>query len=336
MKRPWMPLYVADFQMDTLGLDAAEIGVYMTLLCIAWRHGTGSVTGDMDELKNLLQRLISGFHGHSFNRIVPKLLEEFFEFLDGAWYQKRVVNELQMADKRSAKQSQNANKRWSEYKKNKELENAAAMPSQSQSQSHIEKKEYIRAVATATRPTQANEDFEIFWKVYPKRDGANPKAPARKAFLAAVKSGTEPPAIVEGAKRYAAKERERIGTPYIAQALTWLRQRRWEDYTQTTETQQTGWQPGKPTSEELRKKYGQGREAIREDASDNSSVVENGARLWGTQQQLVSGEKGKRGTQSLANILWQTPVLSEILDIRRDDIAMPVAGMVARNAGKIN
>lgn len=74
--------------------------------------------------------------------------------------------------------------------------------------------------------------FDQFWKVYPKRDGANPKAPARKRFDAASKSGVPPEIIISGALNYSAeaKGKNQIGTPYIAQAMTWLGQRRWEDY----------------------------------------------------------------------------------------------------------
>jgi hypothetical protein len=78
--------------------------------------------------------------------------------------------------------------------------------------------------------TGCGEEFENFWKSYPKRDGANPKQPAWKAFLAAVKAGTDPLAIVAGAKAYAADPSTKVATPYVAQAVTWLHQHRWEDF----------------------------------------------------------------------------------------------------------
>jgi hypothetical protein len=74
--------------------------------------------------------------------------------------------------------------------------------------------------------------FDEFWLAYPKRDGENPKQPARKKFDAAVKSGTDPAAITAGARSYAeaAARRGNVGTPYIAMASTWLNRRGWEDY----------------------------------------------------------------------------------------------------------
>lgn len=75
-------------------------------------------------------------------------------------------------------------------------------------------------------------DFEEFWKVYPKRDGANPKEPAKQKFAAAVKSGADPGEITAAAGRYAAEcARKQIAkTDKVAQAVTWLNQKRWGDY----------------------------------------------------------------------------------------------------------
>jgi hypothetical protein len=97
-------------------------------------------------------------------------------------------------------------------------------------QEQKEEEREIRAVAKATRPS--DDLFDEFWKAYPKRDGANPKAPARKKFLAAVKSGVDPREIIASAKRSAeeARSKGQIGTPYVAQAMTWLGQQRWSDY----------------------------------------------------------------------------------------------------------
>src|SRR6516164_7155197 len=87
-----------------------------------------------------------------------------------------------------------------------------------------------KSISRALSRTGCDEVFEQFWKEYPKREGANPKAPARKAFLAAVKAGTDPQAIIAGASNYAAAPSTKIATPYVAQAVTWLHQHRWEDY----------------------------------------------------------------------------------------------------------
>lgn len=95
------------------------------------------------------------------------------------------------------------------------------------------KKESLGRSPKATRP-KPSEEFSEFWKSYPRRLGANPKAPAFKVFDAVVKQGADPQAIIAGAKRCAAADHDKIGTPYIPQAVKWLRDRRWEDYAPDT------------------------------------------------------------------------------------------------------
>jgi uncharacterized protein YdaU (DUF1376 family) len=126
-ERQWMPFFVEDFKIDTLDLECDEVGVYFTMIMLAWARGDGAVPGDMLQLKKMLQRCISNFHGLTFNRIVPKLLDRYFEErLDGNFYQKRVVKELRIARERSENGSRNARERWSQVNKNKDLGDATA------------------------------------------------------------------------------------------------------------------------------------------------------------------------------------------------------------------
>ncbi|NGX96065.1 MAG: hypothetical protein G4V63_12830 [Candidatus Afipia apatlaquensis] len=90
-----------------------------------------------------------------------------------------------------------------------------------------EREENICAVGT---PTRTDVKFDEFWKSYPRRDGANPKEPARKLFAAAIKAGENPEAIIAGARRCAMADAKNVGTPYIPQAVKWLRDKRWQDY----------------------------------------------------------------------------------------------------------
>jgi HNH endonuclease len=75
-----------------------------------------------------------------------------------------------------------------------------------------------------------DESFLELRKVYPKRKGSDPGPPAAKLFLAAVKAGTEPQIIIEGARRFAVVESQNINTPYIPQLVKWLRDKRWLDH----------------------------------------------------------------------------------------------------------
>jgi hypothetical protein len=75
--------------------------------------------------------------------------------------------------------------------------------------------------------------FEEFWRVFPPRDGENPKQPAQLEFDKALKRGADPVAIVHGAANYAHwvdKHVRRTDRRYIPQAARWLREDRWNDY----------------------------------------------------------------------------------------------------------
>jgi hypothetical protein len=84
-----------------------------------------------------------------------------------------------------------------------------------------------------------DEKFEELKRAYPKRKGSDPGPPAAKLFLAAVKAGTDPQIIIDGAKRFAVEERQNINTPYIPQLVKWLRDKRWLDSAGAGATQPT-------------------------------------------------------------------------------------------------
>lgn len=81
---------------------------------------------------------------------------------------------------------------------------------------------------SAAAPRQRDRAFEEFWQAYPRREGANPKEPARKKFDQALKSGVEFGEIMAGAKAYAASMAGKEPR-FVAQAVTWLNQSRWQD-----------------------------------------------------------------------------------------------------------
>lgn len=204
-----------------------------------------------------------------------------------------------------------------------------------------ESKKDIRSVAVATRPA-IDEDFEKFWKGYPKRDGSNPKHPARKAYLAALKAGTEAAAILAGAVEYGRREARCVGTPYIARAVTWLRERRWEDYTATPdgmpagltpEQQQDwrgGWRPGMPSSAEIMKGKSNGSEATGIPMGGRQSLVQSGVRLGSAKQGVSCGEARQSGTSGLGQILRRTGMDPlGISRARQVDPAMDGAGPLA-------
>lgn len=108
----WMPLYVADFQADTIDLTTEEVGAYMILLMLSWQRG-GSLPNDMEFLKIAMKRRGANMHGNKFNALVPPLLQRYFHLNSrGEFEQKRLRKELDIALNFSQKQRENVLKRW--------------------------------------------------------------------------------------------------------------------------------------------------------------------------------------------------------------------------------
>jgi hypothetical protein len=88
-------------------------------------------------------------------------------------------------------------------------------------------------------------EFEAFWRAYPSRGShSNPKKPAVAKFAAAIKRGVDPGLIIAGAERYSANVK-RTGTDpqYVAQAVTWLNQERWNDQEKPIQPGLLGYRP---------------------------------------------------------------------------------------------
>jgi uncharacterized protein YdaU (DUF1376 family) len=128
--RPWFPLYVGDYLTNTHDLTTEEHGCYLLLLMRAWQRADNALPNDMAWIRSALPHM----HGHVLNRLVPPILQRFFTLgADDKWRNKRLDDERQKSDKRSANQRQNVGKRWSQSRKNNELADTNVIPSHSQS-----------------------------------------------------------------------------------------------------------------------------------------------------------------------------------------------------------
>lgn len=220
MKRPWMPLYIADFIRDTTHVGPLIKGAYLCLIMHYWNHG--SLPDDDAKL-----RTITGLSPQEW-RYHHDTLKAFFR--DG-WRHKRIDHELAHVADISNKRSAVAAARQEKLRLQNECKQSAIAPPFAPAIAptlHTTQRSKKELTAKAVR--SYDEKFEEAWQEYPNRDGGNPKPPAAKRFLSEVKAGADPQAIIDGVKRFAIAERRNIGTPFIPQMVKWLRDQRWLDY----------------------------------------------------------------------------------------------------------
>lgn len=98
-------------------------------------------------------------------------------------------------------------------------------------------------------------EFEEAWRLYPKREGGNPKRTAYRAWNARLEEGVRPEELIEAVKRYAAyiEAREEAEGPgsrrYVLQAATFFGpNERWKDDYETDQAD-GGYNPYSPYGE---------------------------------------------------------------------------------------
>ena len=110
MKRPWMPLYVADYLADTVHLTTAEHGAYLLLLMYYWTHGT------LPADENAIRR-ITKLSEANWKRSGKTVLD-FFPCVYDTRRNKRADQELAKAIEKSSVNSANAKRKHSDRSAN--------------------------------------------------------------------------------------------------------------------------------------------------------------------------------------------------------------------------
>jgi len=104
-KRPWMPIYWADYRMDTSHLTMPQHGAYLLLIGQHWVRGF--LPGNIDDCARICRT-----DTDDERQDVAKVLAEFFELVNGRYVNKRVLEEIAKVDVICAKRSAAADKRW--------------------------------------------------------------------------------------------------------------------------------------------------------------------------------------------------------------------------------
>src|SRR5262249_10585974 len=89
---PYMSFAVDAYFEETPDLTFEEHGVLMLLVGIAWQRG-GELPGDLSAIRRLLETKAARIHGHTFNRLVPSILERFFQKDDDGIYRNQSITD---------------------------------------------------------------------------------------------------------------------------------------------------------------------------------------------------------------------------------------------------
>jgi hypothetical protein len=137
---------------------------------------------------------------------------------------------------------------------------------ETETETDIRKKDSRAAAAAGS----TNDDFEKFKSEYPKRKGSQGWPVARKKFDTLVASGVLAATLIEAARRFRLAEQDKIGTPYVSMASTWMHQERWREFVGAAE------QPMNAAATELFRKtaeFKHQRELERANGADNSEEL---------------------------------------------------------------
>lgn len=230
--RPWMKFYPRDWRGDQAlrAVSMAARGFWLECLCIMHEANPyGYLLLNGEQLEGGALARMTGASADEVSAWTAELRKAGVLSVsrNGAVFSRRMVKD-EAASKKGRKE---AEKRWSQpVAKQQKSDEPIGVPNGKPNAQRPEAREFS-LVMEGEQPKPIADQFAEFRKAYPKRDGQDPKEPARKKFEAAVKSGVDPELIIAGAKAFAAAEarRGKVGTPFIPHSAVWLNQRRWED-----------------------------------------------------------------------------------------------------------
>jgi uncharacterized protein YdaU (DUF1376 family) len=199
--------HIGDYRRDTAHLSLLEHGIYRQLLDLYY------ITEKPLDANAL--RLICARDANEIEA-VKQILSEFFTLEDGKYYHDRCEDEIAKFHSKSDKAKASAKARWN---KNNELEDANALPTQSERNANH--KPITINHKPLTNTNTYTEDFTIFWTAYPKKTGKD----------AAYKSWTKSKPRLDDVM-YALswqQDSDQWKRGYIPNPATYLNQGRWKD-----------------------------------------------------------------------------------------------------------
>lgn len=230
-ERPWMKFYPADWRSDPAlrMCSFAARGLWVDLLSLmheADPYGHLIVSGRIPTSKQL-----AGLLGGTA-REIDKLLHEleqagvFSRDEAGSIFSRRMLRDRAKLEKDRLNGSGGGNPHLKA--EDNQQDNGGVNPRHNGGlKAHMPE---ARGQIPEKKDSAVAPRFDEFWLAYPSRSGPNPKKPASQRYASAIQHGVDPDLIIGAAKRYADAIRlAKTDLKFVAQAVTWLNQERWND-----------------------------------------------------------------------------------------------------------
>ena len=197
----WLHLLMMANHVESKRLINGRVTIIAAGQLITSRKSLSEKTGVQEsKVERILKMLKSEQqieqHGSSKFRVIS--IVNWHEYQAFEQHSEQQVNSTRTTDE----QQMNTLEECKEYKECKEEIKSSSCEAQARSRKQVD-----------------DPDFEKAWKLYPKREGANPKNKALSAWKARIKEGVTAEAMIEGLARYAAfsAAKGNVGTEFIMQ-----------------------------------------------------------------------------------------------------------------------
>lgn len=205
-------------------MTLAEQGMYLRLLCFAWREG--SIPSNANALRTLCGDYAPEYQDQDFN--MERLVAMFIPHPEkpDRLISRRLEIERKSMEDRAEKAKTSANTRWTGGDANAMRTHSDGSSTQ-QCERNAKQKQKQKQNKNTTTPYSPPGDFENFWNAYPNRKG---KGAAEKAWKQ-IKPNESLVAKILSAIEEQKKSQAWIkdGGDFIPHPATWLNQKRWDD-----------------------------------------------------------------------------------------------------------
>jgi len=241
----WYPHNIDAYDADTLHLTPAEDGIYSRLLRWYYKHER-PLPNDEVALAAIARVGVD-----EWRTVAPRITALFVtrDKPDGSGTQlhKKKCDEVLIAQ---TKRRKDGRQRQHKLRKHNIVENVTRDKhevSRTRNAPRGEERRTEENKDSPRKPPKGGEytpDFLELWKAKPSRGKAdNPKLPAFRAYLKALKNGAEHAVLLKALTRCREDLGEKNGTEFAPCLSTWLNERRWERDVETPAPSQAAPEP---------------------------------------------------------------------------------------------